>query len=364
MPVLDGLDEMPKALRPAAIKALDRETSGRPLVPTCRTSEYLDAVTANRQVLTSAVVVELEPVDLRDAGIFLTATAPTATLWRPVLAELQADPDAPLAQALASPLTVSLACTVYKARETTPSELLDVDSFPDREAVERHLLDELIPAVYEKYPRLNEDKQTRKIDPTPDQARHWLTTLACHLDRLGTSELAWWQLTHALSPPQAGALTGILGALTVGLTIAVPLAIASTPLNGLVFELTFGVFVGLAAGISMRPAINSQSERPMRLPTRGRAVSHSRHRRFSRLSEVDRVINLPILASMGLYGTVRVTPVREPPTHGPSLPGLATPRRRRPDRAPPSPCQPRTDRAAARRMPGSVTAGTARWCGR
>jgi hypothetical protein len=44
MPVLDGLDEMPKALRPAAIKALDRETSGRPLVLTCRTSEYLDAV--------------------------------------------------------------------------------------------------------------------------------------------------------------------------------------------------------------------------------------------------------------------------------------------------------------------------------
>jgi hypothetical protein len=273
MPVLDGLDEIPDAVRSTAIDELDQATGGRPLVLTCRTSEYHDAVAASGQVLTSAVVVELEPVGLDDAVTFLTATDLTASelaaaRWQPVLAGLPADPDAPLAQALASPLMVSLARTVYLAPETTPSELLDASRFPDREAVERRLFDGLIPAVYGKKPWSSEGRQTPNRDPTPDQARRWLTFLACHLDRHRTFDLAWWQLTYALSLLQAGILAGILTALTIGLTIAASLAIASTPLNGLVFEVTFGVVAGLAAGISTRPAIDSPAGRPNRLPRR------------------------------------------------------------------------------------------------
>lgn len=233
---------------------------------TCRTSEYQEAVAKSGHVLTSAVVVELEPVGLDDAVAFLAATA-AAARWRPVLAGLPADPNAPLTRALASPLAVSLARTVYTSPETTPSELLDVGRFPDRESVERHLLDGLIPAVYRRHPTLSEGRQARTCDPTLDQARRWLTFLACHLDHLRTSELAWWQLPHALSPLQAGTSAGILGVLTVGLTVAVALTIVSAPLNGLVFELTFGLFVGLASSLSSRPAINSPSERPSRLST-------------------------------------------------------------------------------------------------
>lgn len=268
MPVLDGLDEIPDAVRPTVIKELNQATGGRPLVLTCRTSEYHDAVTASGQVLTSAVVMELKPVGLDDAVAFLTAGEPAAVRWQPVLAGLPADPDAPLAQALASPLMVSLARTVYLAPKTTPSELLDAGRFPDREAIERRFFDGLIPAVYEKKPWSSEDRRTPTLDPTPDQARRWLTFLACHLDHHHTFDMAWWQLTHVLSLRQAGALAGVLAALTIGLTVAASLAIVSTPLNGLVFELAFGVSVGLAASISTRPAINSPSERPNRLPRR------------------------------------------------------------------------------------------------
>ncbi len=268
MPVLDGLDEIPDAVRSTAIEKLDQATGGRPLVLTCRTSEYHDAVAASGQVLTSAVVVELEPVGLDDAVTFLTAPEPAAARWQPVLAGLPADPDTPLAQALASPLMVSLARTVYLAPETNPSELLDISRFPDRETVERRLFDGLIPTVYGKKPRSSKGRQTPTRDPTPDQARRWLTFLACHLERHRTFDLAWWQLTYALSLPQAGALAGILTTLTIGLTIAASLAIASTPLNGLAFEVTFGVFAGLAAGISTRPAIDSPAGRPNRLPRR------------------------------------------------------------------------------------------------
>jgi hypothetical protein len=218
--------------------------------------------------LTSAIVLELEPVGLDDAITFLTAPESAAARWQPALASLPADPDAPLAQALASPLMVSLARTVYLAPETTPSELLDVSRFPDREAVERHLFDGLIPTVYGKKSWPSEGRQTPTRDPSPDQARRWLTFLAGHLDRHRTFDLAWWQLTYALSLPQAGALAGILTTLTIGLTIAASLAIASTPLNGLAFEVTFGVFAGLSAGISTRPAIDSPAGRPNRLPRR------------------------------------------------------------------------------------------------
>jgi hypothetical protein len=268
MPVLDGLDEVPDVLRRTAIEAVDRAIGGRPLVLTCRTSEYQNAVPASGQVLTSAVVVELGPVGLDDAVTFLTATELAAARWGPVLAGLPADPDAPLAQALASPLVVSLARTVYLAPETMPSELLDVSRFPDREAVERRLFDGLIPAVYGKKSGSSEGKQSPTCDPVLDQVRRWLTFLAGHLDRHRTFDLAWWQLTYALSSPQAGALAGILTTLTIGLTIAASLAIVSAPLNGLVFEVTFGVFAGLAAGISTRPAINSPAGRPNRLPRR------------------------------------------------------------------------------------------------
>lgn len=271
MPVLDGFDEMPRALRPAAMKALNHTAGGRPLVLVSRTSEYRKAVTASSQELASAVVVELEPVGLDDASRFLNAVEPAATHWRPVLARLQGDPDAPLAQALTSPLAINLARTMYEEPETIPSELLDADRFPDREAVERHLLDALIPAVYGKQPKLSEEKQTRACDPTPDQARQWLAFLACHLDRRSTTNVAWWQLTHALPDGQAGALAGVLGSLTVGLTIVVALVMASAPFNRILFALTFGVVVGFAAGSATRPAMNSPSERPSRLALFGRS---------------------------------------------------------------------------------------------
>jgi MFS family permease len=268
MPVLDGLDEIPDVLRRTAIEAVDRAISGRPLVLTCRTSEYHGAALASGQVLPSAVVVELEPVGLDDAVTFLTATEPAAAHWGPVLAGLPADPDAPLARALASPLMVSLARTVYLAPETMPSELLDVSRFPDREAIERRLFDGLIPAVYGKKSGSGEGKQSSTCDPVLDQVRRWLTFLAGHLDRHRTFDLAWWQLTYALSSPQAGALAGILTTLTIGLTIAASLAIVSALLNGLAFGVTFGVFAGLAAGFSTRPAIDSPAGRPNRLPRR------------------------------------------------------------------------------------------------
>src|SRR5262249_34864173 len=61
LPVLDGLDEMPAASRARALSAINDLPPSAPLVLSCRTAEYGEAVRAGG-VLRGAPVVELEPV--------------------------------------------------------------------------------------------------------------------------------------------------------------------------------------------------------------------------------------------------------------------------------------------------------------
>lgn len=122
MVVLDGLDEMLKALRSEAIAARAAAVTDKyPLVVTCRDEEYRDVVDQSGMILTHAAVLEIEPVDLDDAAAFLMAPGPSAQeRWGPVLDHLRVHSDAPLAQVLTSPLMVSLARTVYAVPALSP----------------------------------------------------------------------------------------------------------------------------------------------------------------------------------------------------------------------------------------------------
>jgi hypothetical protein len=108
-------------------------------------------------------------------------------------------------------------------------------------AVERHLLEGLIPAVYTNLPRAPGTPAPRlRRPPKPDLARRWLTLLATHLQQHQTSDLAWWQLPRLI--PQrtlkragwlAGGLTFVLlfvaarmGALVVGPASLLAVALA------------------------------------------------------------------------------------------------------------------------------------------
>jgi hypothetical protein len=131
LPVLDGLDEMSAALQPVAINAIDLAVSDRfPLVTTCRSAEYREAVDRNGRFLAHAAVLEIQPVDIDDAASFLGGADPRPERWQPVLDRLHADPDGPLARALRSPLTIDLARTVYATPKGDPTELLDTTRFP------------------------------------------------------------------------------------------------------------------------------------------------------------------------------------------------------------------------------------------
>ena len=202
LPVLDGLDELPPARRVAALAALDTQLPDQPLVLTCRTDAYSEAVATNGSPLNRAAVVDLAAVTAAAAAGYLPAgQVDGAQRWTPVVAELREHPNGPLARALSTPLMVYLARTVYTAPAADPADLMDPARFADEAAIAAHLLDRYLPAVYagHRYPA--------------ERAAAWLAFLAARLPGPAGEDLAWWDLPRWVDrwPRVAATVTGILG---------------------------------------------------------------------------------------------------------------------------------------------------------
>lgn len=194
-PVLDGLDEIPRSARGMAISRLNEALMpGQPIVVTCRTEDYRDAVRppdGEEVSLRAAAAIQLAPLSVDVVAKYLLSDAggPNARArWRPVIEAMEKA--MPVAQALTTPLMAGLARVIYNPR---PGEKLgDLDDpaelckpvLGDRTAVEAHLFDGFIPAAY------------RGESPwTAEQAEPWLMFLAHHLqDTVDGTDLAWWQL--------------------------------------------------------------------------------------------------------------------------------------------------------------------------
>lgn len=267
VPILDGLDETTPGLLAVVIDALDQSVAGgRPLVVTCRSAEYEEAVRQGGTVLANAAVVEIEPVELSDAITFLTSRQRLGeTRWEPTVERLRQDPTGPLAQVMRTPLMVDLARTAYANPATDPGELCDAARFPDRVTIEAHLLDAYLPAVYSTRPPppAQHDRPVAAPRYAPDEAERWLVFLARHLQRLQTRDLAWWQLGRAVPPAVVGLYLGLPPGLVFGLVGW----LAAGPTIGLIYGAAF-VFAGcVSTAFGSRPV-------PLRveLQVRGRTV--------------------------------------------------------------------------------------------
>jgi DNA-binding SARP family transcriptional activator len=255
LPVLDGLDEMPPELQAAAIDAIDQATAGgRPLVVTCRSAEYEEAVLRGGAILAAAAVVEMEPVDLEDATRFLTARQPLGdSRWQPVVEHLRRHPEGPLAHVMSTPLMLDLARTAYSGPASDPAELSDAVRFPDRASIEEHLLGTFLPTAYPR--QLPPPTPAAAIRPValhhydPEQAKRWLTFLARHLQRARSRDLAWWQLADAIPSPIRGPLFGLPPALIFAITGE----LAGGPVIGIVYGVAFAL-AGWATNSLARPS--------------------------------------------------------------------------------------------------------------
>jgi hypothetical protein len=100
---LDGLDEIPAAIRPTALRALSRQATFR-LVLLTRTTEL--ATAAHQHILTSAVALELKSLTSTDAATYLQhgLTDPPPPPWQKLIETLTASTESPIARALTRPL--------------------------------------------------------------------------------------------------------------------------------------------------------------------------------------------------------------------------------------------------------------------
>lgn len=307
LPVLDGFDEIADGLHRAALEALN--ATRMPLLLTSRPDEYATAVEA-ADVLTAAAGIELDDLTLTDLADYLPRTTrKTAagngitTAWDPVLARLPAYPSSPaeanLTAVLSTPLMVVLARTIYSdTPDRDPAELLDTHQFGTAQALEDHLLSAFLPAVYQHPPPDRRFGHPRYRSWDPDRVQYWLGYLAWHLNRLGTTDLAWWHLGNTITRPTRM----LVGGLTIGLAAALANGLANGLLIGfvvvrtymgwdgaiglafpftgglrtwLMYGLVSGLAAGLVAGIAfgLRFGIRSEGREPSRiqLQIRGRA---------------------------------------------------------------------------------------------
>ncbi|MEU6376276.1 NACHT domain-containing protein [Streptomyces sp. NPDC046909] len=231
LPVLDGFDELPDTVAALALHGINEMLPyGCGMVLSSRPAEYRAALRPRDGVparLTGMAGLRLEPLGARDVAAYLLRDAggegtEAAERWRPVVEALGTD--TPVARALTSPLTVTLARAAYNPRpgEGTgqlpdPAELLRCVT---PAAVAVHLFDAFIDAAYRPHPR-------RPGRWTATQARTALVFLARRTERGsdGAAEVAWWRLHGAvpgvLPRVLAGMLLGGLAWLVEGATLSV-----------------------------------------------------------------------------------------------------------------------------------------------
>ncbi|MEO7194896.1 MAG: hypothetical protein ABIZ05_08745, partial [Pseudonocardiaceae bacterium] len=252
MVILDGLDEIPEELFPAVLSELHRQVDFRLIVVT-RSKELADAVSGGH--LVGAAALELCPVEPRRAAEYLASCQihPPAETWQRVIKNLRADPGGILAQALDTPLMVSLVRDVYGPGAPV-EELLDRGRFPSRDSIEDHLLDRVLPIAYARHPNL-------PAPPcTADQARERLGFLARRMNDEDTRELAWWRIPRWLPVgPRAlvsslvvGFVGGLVPGLAAGLSYGLKPGLAYGLAGGLCWGLVFGLGSVVAKGYSQQ----------------------------------------------------------------------------------------------------------------
>lgn len=232
LPVFDGFDELAPATRQRAVDVLGRLTDDDAWIITSRQEEFASVGSARgSEVDATLTALPLSPVEAAD---YLRRMVGDDPRWQPILRALSGTPDGPLATAMRTPLTLWLVARTYVDRGADPGRL---DTYPDADAVRRHLLDELVPSLLETRTPGGGPFQPRHRWPV-DRARRWLATLA------RADELAWWAL--GLGPRHPRRALVIVLALLAALPVGV-VGLVTSGTRGLLCAPVFTLLFGLAA---------------------------------------------------------------------------------------------------------------------
>ena len=258
LPILDGLDEIPEALRGAAVAGINAALRpGEAVVVSSRIDAYKSAVRPSRGAsvtLRGGAVVELCPVDAITASRYLLNDAGDPHRWDPVVGVLGTS--SPVGKALATPLMLSLAREIYNPLPDASLEALREPvelcspAITSRELVEQHLLDAFVPTAYRR-PSARPGRQRHSWTAT--QAERWLVFLAYHLEHtVASPSFAWWNLEQAVPRTVNTVASSITVALGLGLTLAVTSSSTVSILARLMAGLAAAFIAGLAVWLAGR----------------------------------------------------------------------------------------------------------------
>jgi hypothetical protein len=243
--LLDGLDDLPQPLRPAALRALDEQSGGIRIVLLSRSRELLDAVTVGGH-FAGVAALELQPVTPGQAATYLERCCvdPPPPGWRKLIEHLRQRTGDALTHALDNPLMLSLVRETYQPSDNM-TDLFPQGGFENREKIEDHLLQRVLTVAYSARP--GEDAPRYTVD----QATQWLSHIAAQMTKQRTRDLAWW-LIQRWRPRWfriAVTILILMLSLGVGLGILVAGSLSVKTLSyGVVFAVTLGLIYGPGGG--------------------------------------------------------------------------------------------------------------------
>ncbi|WP_192580267.1 NACHT domain-containing NTPase [Micromonospora sp. ALFpr18c] len=248
LPILDGFDEMAPHSRKAAIEAINRLGVHQTFVMTSRHGEYLEMI-ARGGILTAAAVIEIEELSTTTVRSYLTRVTPPLRLhqWNKVFSRLEKSPRGRLAQALNTPLMVSLAREAYARGSGDPNDLINA-RIRTKEGIEKHLTQALIPSVFDGASSTRWD--------SADRAHEWLSFLARWLRENESQEVRWWELEKEVE-----GLTSAAWVTSIAFVFAISWLISGLPLALMSVIAALGSSLIFLRRLDPRPSITSVSLR-------------------------------------------------------------------------------------------------------
>ena len=163
--------------------------------------------------------------------------------WTELTRRLCDASDSALAQALCSPLALTLVRDTYRSSDDV-HELIhisnDAGSGGSRERIEVHLLDRVLPAAYGRI----EGKSKPRYDL--EQATNAFQHIASNMYQNNTADLRWWSMADWSSYGPRIVMTGIATGLVTVFWVASAFILTG---GGLISGLFFGVIGGITAAI-------------------------------------------------------------------------------------------------------------------
>ncbi|MEU2745495.1 NACHT domain-containing protein [Streptomyces collinus] len=198
IPVLDGLDELPRSAVPRAVTAINQAFAGTdPYILICRTAD-LDAIsTTTRSLISADAALELAPVELDAAVEFIAAntTEEYKESWARVAAEVRETTSHPMTRILERPLTIWLARAAFRGEQVTPVDFLNHNRFHSAADIETFLVEAMVPALLKRAGRVTLGrKRPFRSYPSAKKARHVLAFMAVALTNQGSRRFEWWGL--------------------------------------------------------------------------------------------------------------------------------------------------------------------------